>query len=111
MATTGVCHLGWTSGGAGQERSVLGHGVIDARSDGDHGIHRGHQRQRHQRAEDAGDFGSEQAGGSEGSYRELAFHLLERSGVDEHQVQPEVQHGHQSGSDGQRDGQGAAGMT
>ena len=96
--------------GGGEERSVLGHGVIDARADGHHRVHGRHQRQRHQRAENAGDLRAEQARGGERSHRQLSLQVFERRGVDEHEVQSDVERRHQNGSHRQRQRQRSRGL-
>ena len=74
-------------GRAAEERLVLGHGVVHARADGHHGIHRGDDRDRHQRGEHAGHARAEQVGCRERADRDHALQILQRRGVDEDHVE------------------------
>ena len=97
--------------GDGRKRSVPRHGVIHARADRDHRVHRRHQRERHQPGEDSRDLRSEQARRGEGAHRLLPLHILQRSRVEKHEVQHQIQRRDQRGADPQRHGQGARGLA
>ena len=96
------------AGGRREEGAVLCHGVIDARADGDHGVHGGGDGDGHQYREGIRDSGTEEINRGLRTDGDLAFHLFNGRRVDEDQVQTKIESGNDGGAGGDGEWQRAA---